>query len=712
MKISMVLDKVDEKQLFVPAFQREYVWKREQAKRLMDSLIKEYPTGSMLIWETASPPQLKGPHKYDQKQGAIKLLLDGQQRVTTLYMLIRGEIPPYYTKPEIINETRNLYVNLETLELSYYMKAKMQSNPLWRNITDVLQGKVDAFSIESELSASGRQLSREELRTMNANVGKILSIKERDFPEQQVPIRASVRDAIDIFYTVNSSGVSLTDAELALAQICGYWPQARDAFKKKLAELGGSGFVFKLDFIVYVLLACLYHLGSDMRKLHGEENDQTVRSAWEQLRDRVLDYVLNILRTHAYVDHTDEITSPYVLIPIVAYVYDKRGEPLNEDEIRRMIKWFYYAQIRSRYVVSQPQRLDSDLRVVAESAQPFDELLSAIAQDSRLDIQPDEFVGSGVGHPLFSLMRWYMKSRNAVCLSTGVGLRKNMGEKYQLEDDHIFPFSRLKSAGYGKANRLKYALAQEMTNRAVLTFTGNRTKHTDSADQYLAAVKQRHPDALKLQCIPEDESLWQMDQYENFLHERRRMLADDLNGFLHGITETTAVTSPVRPEELLSEGESEVVEFKSSLRWDYKRGTVSRIPRDEVVEAVAAFANADGGTLLIGVNDAGEVIGLENDYASLGDGADKDKFQRHLLDLLKGQFGAAFVTAKVAVTFPAVENREICQIDVAQASEPMVVKVRNAAGQEVEKFFVRVGNTSQDMPLSEMSAYMKERFRQ
>ncbi|HIP09906.1 MAG TPA: DUF262 domain-containing protein, partial [Rhodospirillales bacterium] len=109
MKISNILDKIDEHQLFVPAFQREYVWKRPDAKQLIDSLIKEYPTGTMLTWETSKPPLLKGGHIYTETQGAVKLLLDGQQRITTLYMLIRGEIPPYYTPPEIIDDTRGLY---------------------------------------------------------------------------------------------------------------------------------------------------------------------------------------------------------------------------------------------------------------------------------------------------------------------------------------------------------------------------------------------------------------------------------------------------------------------------------------------------------------------------------------------------------------------------------------------------------------------------
>ena len=100
MKINDILGKVDEKQLFVPAFQREYVWKRDDARQLIDSLIKEYPTGTMLTWETSNPPELKGKHKYTEQQGAVKLLLDGQQRITTLYMLIKGEVPHYYTLPD------------------------------------------------------------------------------------------------------------------------------------------------------------------------------------------------------------------------------------------------------------------------------------------------------------------------------------------------------------------------------------------------------------------------------------------------------------------------------------------------------------------------------------------------------------------------------------------------------------------------------------
>lgn len=708
MKISTILDKVDENQLFVPAFQREYVWKRDDAKQLIDSLIKEYPTGTMLTWETGSPPELKGHHKYDEKQGAIRILLDGQQRVTTLYLLIRGKIPPYYTAPEIMNDTRGLYVNVETLELSYYMRVRMQNNPLWQDISDIFLRRKRAKDIVREIEALGGVIERERDDRIDDNMRKIENILDRDFPEQTIPVRATVREAIDIFYIVNAGGVALTDAELALAQISGYWPQARDIFKKKIKKLAEQGFAFKLDFIIYALLACTYHLGSDMKKLHGKENNEVVREVWDSLENHVLDYVVNLLRTHAYVDHTDEINSIYALIPIIAFCNDKKGKHLTDEEIRKMVKWFYYSQIRARYVSQLPQKLDFDLRIIAESSQPFDELLNVIAEERRLKIIPEEFEGRWTSHPLFGLMRWYLKSNDAICLTTGVGLRMNMGEKYRLENDHIFPYSKLKEEGYGMGNRLKYALAQEMTNRAILTQIANRTKSATSASDYLTEASERFSHALALQCIPEDKELWQIDRYEDFLRERRGMLAYALNEYLEGITVTDQVAAPAQVEDLIAEGENDGLELKASLRWDYRRGEVNKKLENVIIRAIAAFSNANGGTLLIGVDDFGDVLGLDNDLASLN--ADRDKFELHLRNLLNQNLGIAFVTNKLTICFPVAKGLEICQIDISPATEPVIVKFKDDNRQYKEKFFVRSGNSAQELSLSEMRSYVKERF--
>ena len=663
MKISMALDKIDEHQLFVPAFQREYVWKRDNAKQLVDSLIKEYPTGTMLTWETNCPPELKGPYKYDERQGSVRILLDGQQRLTTLYMLIRGKIPPYYTATEIMNDTRGLQVNVETRELEYYSKTKMENDPRWQNITAVFQRSVRAKDIVRALVDKGEEVNRDREDLIYDNTRAIENILDREFPEQMVPVKATVREAIDIFYKVNASGVSLTDAELALAQISGYWPEARDTFKRKLAELQDKGFVFKLDFIIYVLLGCLFHIGSDMKKLHSPENDQPIRDAWKRLEEQVLDYVANIMCSHAYVDHTSEINSVYALIPIIVFCFDKQGDHLSNREIRKLVKWFYYSQIRTRYISQLPQKLDRDLRVIKEAKNPFDELLAVIEEERSLEITSDEFVGSSISHPLFGLMRWYLKSKGAICLTTGVALRQPMGKKYKLENDHIFPFSKLKAIGYGRENRVKYSLAQELTNRAILTQVANRRKSMTDAKDYLGSVSTKFPDGLALQCIPVDYELWEIENYEKFLQSRRKKLADDLNAFLDGITDTKPPVAPITLDELIAKGKSEELEFKSSIRWDFKGGTVNEMLEEEIVKTIAAFSNREGGTLLIGVNDDGEVLGLEGDYHTLG-GVNRDEFEQLLRNVLIKYFGIDFVTANIRISFPEVGEFEICQLDI------------------------------------------------
>jgi hypothetical protein len=710
MKIRQILDKIDENQIFVPAFQREYVWKRNNVKKLVDSLIKEYPTGTMLTWETNNPPELKGKWKYDNKQGAVKILLDGQQRVTTLYFLIRDKIPPYYQKEDIVVDPRGLYVNVETLELQYYKKIIMSNEPRWVNITNIFQKKIKAREIIKQLKEKGIEISNDKEDLIYDNFTAIENILDKEFLEQEIPIKAKLREAIDIFYIVNDSGVNLTDAELALAQISGYWPEARDLFKKKIESMKKEGFVFKLDFIVYSLLGVLYKLGSDMTKLHDEKNRDNLILAWKKLDEDVLDYVLNLLKTHAYVDHSREINSVYAIIPIITYVYHKDKKNISQDMIKKIVKWFYYSQIRQRYISQLPQKLDKDLGIIAKSENPFDELLKNIESERILKITPDEFIGVDIRNALYSLMRWYFKSKNAVCFTTGVGIRKNMGKKYSLEWDHIFPYSILKEMGYNMNNRHKYALAQEITNRIVLTQIANRSKSNKLPENYLSEVKSKLPNALKLQTIPENEDLWKLDNFEEFLQERRKMLAKELNEFLEKLTITEESEIEVSVEDMISEGESNEVELKSSLRWSYQEEKVDKVLEGVIIKSISAFANGEGGKLIIGVDDQGKILGLDHDYTSLK--GDKDNFELHLRNLINSNFGKVFATSGISITFYPINDLEICIIDIKKWNKPLYLEVLDKNGQKHKKFYVRTGNSSQELGLDEVSDYINSRFKE
>jgi hypothetical protein len=91
-------------------------------------------------------------------------------------------------------------------------------------------------------------------------------------------------------------------------------------------------------------------------------------------------------------------------------------------------------------------------------------------------------------------------------------------------------------------------------------------------------------------------------------------------------------------------------------------------------------------------------------------GADRDKFELHLRNLFNRAFGQSFVASKVRMSFPLVEEIEICQVEVGQAHQPIIVKMTDKSGQQAEKFYIRSGNSSLEMPLSEIHAYFSERF--
>ncbi len=161
---------------------------------------------------------------------------------------------------------------------------------------------------------------------------------------------------------------------------------------------------------------------------------------------------------------------------------------------------------------------------------------------------------------------------------------------------------------------------------------------------------------------------------------------------------------------LIKQGESDKVEFKSSLRYDYRQEKENKLLEDVILKSIASFSNAKGGTLFIGVKDDGEILGLENDFNTLKK-KDVDYFELHLRSLIKNQFGINFSNHNLIIHFPEIDGKIIAVVQVAPASKPVYLKVKNKQGQWVEKFFVRSGNSSQEITsLKELEEYIKNRF--
>jgi very-short-patch-repair endonuclease len=161
-------------------------------------------------------------------------------------------------------------------------------------------------------------------------------------------------------------------------------------------------------------------------------------------------------------------------------------------------------------------------------------------------------------------------------------------------------------------------------------------------------------------------------------------------------------------QKLIDGGESERLEFKQTLRWDVETQAMNRKLEDVVIKTVAGFTNQAGGTLLIGVRDDGVVTGIESDYVTLSDG-NRDKFELHLSHLINSYFGPAFHATRLRLSFPILNGKTIGRIDVHKSPTGVVIKLPDRGGNTAERFYVRVGNSTQEFSPSQMASFITNR---
>jgi uncharacterized protein with ParB-like and HNH nuclease domain len=247
MKIQTILDQIDLGSIALPQFQRGYVWNRDQVKSLMHSLYHRFPIGSLLVWVTSTDKAVtRGSDKGSPY--VVKLLLDGQQRITSLYGILRGKPPKFFDGNS--RSFTGLYFHLGDEIFEFYTSMKMKDNPLWINVTELMQIGVGDFIkkllIDSELQS--------QLTTYLNRLTALEGIKNVDVHIEEVTGEDKTVDVVvDIFNLVNSGGTKLSKGDLALAKVCAGRPEARSEMKRRLKKWEQAGFSFRLE----LLLRCI-----------------------------------------------------------------------------------------------------------------------------------------------------------------------------------------------------------------------------------------------------------------------------------------------------------------------------------------------------------------------------------------------------------------------------------------------------------------------
>lgn len=701
MTIGELMDGIRKKDIVLPEFQREYIWTPDKLKELIVSLFRKYPTGSLLFWKTENPPEIKNFAVDREKLGSTIVILDGQQRLTTLYFLTQNEIPPYYVERDIKYDPRHLYFNLETGVFQYYQPLLMKNNPLWVAVIDCFGSSrlINVFEIAEQTCSEDKE-PFDLARKYNENLNQLKNILDREYPVQYPPPETHIDDAIDIFDRVNSKGTKLTDADLALTHITGKWPQARRELKKKIEILSESGFYFELDFFVRCLVGIVKERAL-FETIHKTPESE-LKNGWEKL-EKVIDYLIIILPKHAYIHSTQDLNSTNVLVPVVVYLSRNNSRFPNEKILKSAIRWLYVAHIWGRYTGQTDQRLDHDLSIICRNPEPWIELEDAIIdQRGRIEVKPSDLDGRGTQHPLYRMLYILVKSKGAVDWINGVPLDINKRKPYLIHSHHIFPPSRLyASEMYESDNHLHRKIVNEIANRSFLTADTNIGAIGDKIPiEYFPDVKAKFSGALEKQFIPTDENLWGIDHYRDFLRKRRELIAKTINEYIEGLLVESKPPSPITLDDYIKTGENSVVEFKSTLRWDIRNENVNKDLGKAIVKSIAGFMNNEGGILLIGITDDGQIYGIKNDLSTLKK-KDNDGFHQAIISLVSSHLGGEF-TKYMHVTFDKREGKTVCIIKVEGTPQPVFSDF--GGGKE---FYIRAGNTTQPLDSEETHNYIQ-----
>ncbi len=699
MKISDLLDGIRKSDIVLPEFQREYVWNKDQSKKLIDSLINEYPIGSLLFWKTDNPPALKNITTLPEKIGLIQVILDGQQRLTTLYMLINGNIPPFYKKTDIDKDPRGLYFNMDTAELMYYQATTMKNQPLWVSVVDVFEesNSISVFKIVKSLyEDEAAQLEKGEKFTNNLT--KLRNIRSFDLPILNIPSEANINEAIDIFDLVNRQGTKLTDADLALTHMTGHWPEARRVIKDKIEELEEKQFEFDLTFMARAMTGVVTKRAL-FEIIHDRAEDE-LKSGWKKL-NRILDYLISILPNHAFIHSTQDVNTNNIFIPIIVYLSLHDSKFKSKVEINNAIHWLYLANIWSRYSSQTNQKLEFDISIIVRNTQPWTELIDAIKdQRGRIKVDGKDLEGRTTSHPLYRMTYILAKANGAIDWFNGIPLGGSGGKYYGWQSHHIFPSSLLYEEKYDSENHIHKKIVNEIANRAYLTAESNIDVSNTPPYEYLPQIEEYFPGALQKQFIPMNDELWKLENYEEFLEVRRELIAKSINEYLESLIIEPEEMHKKTIEEIITLGESISLEFKSTLQWDVRQNQINKNLRHSVLKTIAAFLNSEGGILVIGVEDNGNIFGLENDYALTNHS--KDKFL-NLLNILISDYIGLDMSPYIQIRIENILGNDICVVEVDKSHKPVFMKVN---GQQ-KQLYVRRGTTTHALDPEETYNYIE-----
>ncbi len=323
---------------------------------------------------------------------------------------------------------------------------------------------------------------------------------------------------------VNSLGAKLRGSDLALAQITAKWPNSLEIFESFQQECKEAGFDYDLG--VFIRNLVVFATGQSKFNTVSSLSLEKLKSEWEYSKQGFT-CAINFLKSNIGIDSHALLSTPFLIIALGFYA-KKNGFSFPPDIQQKLRYWLLVANAKGRYSRGSSETvLDQDLATISRT-----EDLSAMIQNlerqfGRLDVLPEDLSGRNSQSAYFKTMFLIFKKHEALDWFNGVDISlKLSGAAYKLQFHHIFPRDLMKA-------RFKPKEINDIANQCFISSKTNQKLGNKAPSKYLPEVIQRiGKEGLAKHCIPTREDLWELDNYENFLTERRRLLADAINEFI------------------------------------------------------------------------------------------------------------------------------------------------------------------------------------
>lgn len=678
----------------IPKFQREFVWSIDKTAKLLDSILKGYPIGTFILWQTAerindikNVGNLEIPETPEGTK--VQYVLDGQQRITSLFAAYLGAQIQKVGEKKITDYTK-IFVNLDA-DINENDDQIITSEPTGDNyisISQVLNFKDKMIEIQNLHSIVDFQKIYAYSRAFDTYDFSTVVLKKED-----------IDSAIEVFTRINTGGQTLTLFEIMSAKTYDE-SQAFDMqdkweeFSKELKDIKYEG--VSNSVVLSLLALVLSRTKECKRKTILELDKQVVINNWNKAISALKDSI-DYFRTTYRIPVSQLLPYDALLVPFAYFFYQNNNKP-NADQRKYLEEFFWRMSLSYRYSSSSESNLAQDIKridLILDTQRPDYSDVNVYLDSPQTLIDTNFSAGNSYCKAILCLLAYHEPKDfqdNGKVILDNSWLKVASSKNYH----HFFPRAYLKNKTVLDSNSVvNITFVSDHLNKRKIgakppsNYIGDFEKENSQINK-----------SLNSHLIDLNGYGIESDDYETFLQARSKTIFSELKSRIE-----LSHKEPVNEylTELILAGESDLVEFKSTLRYDLREKIVNKKLEYVIAKTIAAFLNSKGGHLFIGIDDNQNALGLKDDIDTLSDKS-IDGFERQFIEVFKKYIGNEFST-HIKITFPNYSDTKICHIKIAKSSKPVFIKNESS-----EDFFIRSGCSSQPLSREQQSAYEKEHW--